>query len=84
MNKLTSSILISCALLTACQKDKVEAAVQPTQAVQYSPVITGRACLNGLSMLRVQFTNTGVANDSVTWVYEYLPFNHSPVRCNNP
>lgn len=77
MNKLIPSILITCAVLSACQvkyQSSNEAATQPPSIVkQYQPEITGRACVNGLSMIRVKFDTYGSHADGSTWVYEMKP-----------
>lgn len=70
MNKLLIVTLITCAMLSACQEKEQPSIAQPPSTVkQYQPEITGRACVNGLSMIRLQF-NDASQHVPDTWVYE--------------
>lgn len=74
MNKLLITIIVTCVMLSACQAKEQPSVTQPPSTVkQYQPEITGRACVNGLSMIRLQFENSVRQGDMVTWVYEMKP-----------
>ena len=75
-------VLLVSLLLTGCWKVKswnaenVTATESSAPTEVFSPVITGRACVNGNSMIRVRFVSTEliptVPADLATWVYEYV------------
>lgn len=73
MNKLLITTLITCAMLSACQEKEQQSVTQPPSTVkQYLPEITGRACVGGLSMIRLNF-NDKSQHVPDTWVYEQVP-----------
>jgi spore maturation protein SpmA len=64
-------------LLTGCLKvNRVTATESSAPAEVFSPTITGRACVNGNSMIRVRFVSAELIPtapaDMATWVYEYV------------
>jgi hypothetical protein len=81
-------VLLVALIITGCT---VKVDNSPTQIPSntnqpsvYSPVITGRTCVNGKSMIRVKFGTNEVGHgqqaDFASWVYEYTDSYQSSVK----
>jgi uncharacterized protein YceK len=73
-------------LLTGCLKvNRVTATEASAPAEVFSPIITGRACVNGNSMIRVRFVSADLTTtapaDVAMWVYEYTSSSYHIKTC---